>query len=57
MKLISDGVLEAEAVSKKANEETSLMSIQVKAALLRECKRLLDEGVEQSDIDKMLPMN
>ena len=49
-------MLEAQAASKKAESESSIFSIQAKATLLRERKKLLEEGVSQEDIDKLLPL-
>ena len=49
-------MIEARAVSKKAETEASLLSIQQRATLLRERKHLLDEGVDQQDIDNLLPL-
>lgn len=49
-------MLEARAASKKADTEASLLSIQERATLLRERKKLLDEGISQDDIDAMLPL-
>ena len=49
-------MLEAQAISGKAKTESELLSIQAKANLLRERKKLLDEGISQEDIDELLPL-
>lgn len=49
-------MLEAQAVSKKAESETSILAIQAGATLLRERKKLLEEGICQEDIDMLLPL-
>jgi hypothetical protein len=49
-------MLEAQAISGKAKTESELLSIQAKASLLRERKKLLDEGVTQEEIDELLPL-
>jgi hypothetical protein len=46
--------IEAEAVAKKTKSEMEVLSIQASATLLRERKRLLEEGVSQEDIDALL---
>ena len=49
-------MLEARAVSKKAETEANLLSIQEKATLLRERKKLLEEGISQDEINSLLPL-
>ena len=49
-------MMEAEAIKEKSKTETDMLSIQASAALLRERKKLLDEGISQEDIDFMLPL-
>ena len=49
-------MMEAQAISKKAESESNILSIQARATLLRERKRLLDEGVSKDDIDELLPL-
>jgi hypothetical protein len=48
--------LEAEAISGKAKSESVILDIQAKANLLREKKKLLEEGIDQNDIDELLPL-
>jgi len=47
--------LDAEKLD-KAREQTKMASILRKATLLRERKKLLDEGVAKEEIDKLLPL-
>lgn len=49
-------MIEAQAASEKADSESTTLSIQAKATLLRERKKLLEEGVSQGDIDSLLPL-
>ena len=49
-------MLEAQAISGKAKTESELMSIQAKANLLCERKKLLEEGISQDEIDELLPL-
>jgi hypothetical protein len=50
-------MLEAEAVSGKHKCESELLNIQAKAELLRQRKKLAEEGINQADIDALLPLN
>jgi uncharacterized ubiquitin-like protein YukD len=50
-------LMEAEAISGKAKSESEIFSIQAKASLLRERKKLAEEGISQADIDSLLPLN
>lgn len=49
-------MLEATANSEKAKQESSLISIQANATLLRERKKLREEGISQEEIDALLPL-
>jgi uncharacterized ubiquitin-like protein YukD len=49
-------MLEAQAASAKFQSENELLKVQAKSTLLRERKKLLDEGVSQEDIDELLPI-
>jgi hypothetical protein len=50
-------MLEAKANSGKAErEESELLSIQAKANLLCERKKLFEKGISQEEIDKLLPL-
>jgi hypothetical protein len=49
-------MIEAEAIQKKTKSETDILSIEASAKLLRERKRLADEGISQEDIDALLPL-
>ena len=47
--------MEARAANQKAESESRYYDIQANATLLRERKKLLEEGVSQEDIDSFLP--
>jgi hypothetical protein len=49
-------MMEAQAVSLKAKSETDILSIQANATLLRERKKLAYEGIDQAEIDALLPL-
>jgi hypothetical protein len=50
-------MLEAEAVSAKANKERDLLSIKETVKLLCECKKLIDDGIcTEETIDDYLPL-
>lgn len=56
-------MMEAEAVIERSKKEghkveleADLLSIQANATLLRERKRLLEEGISQEEIDELLPL-
>jgi hypothetical protein len=50
-------MMEAQAVSLlKAKSETDILSIQANATLLQERKKLADEGIDQEEIDALLPL-
>ena len=49
-------MIEAEAISKKNEEEAELISIQKRATLLRERTQLKNSGCPQEDIDILLPL-
>jgi hypothetical protein len=49
-------MLEAEAISAKANKETALLAIDEKVKLLRARKQLLEEGISLKQIDELLPL-
>jgi hypothetical protein len=48
--------LEAQAVSTKAKSEIEILDIQAKANLLRERKKLMEEGIDPNEIDELLPL-
>jgi hypothetical protein len=48
-------MMEAEAIKSKAATEAAILSVQHKANLLRERKKLLEEGFSQEEIDLHLP--
>ena len=49
-------MIEAEAIREKTKNENGLIDIQRKATLLRERKKLLEEGISQEEIDEYLPL-
>ena len=49
-------MMAAQATAAKSAEETALLSVQAKAALLRERHKLREEGIPQEDIDAMPPL-
>ena len=50
-------MLEAQAISEKAKKETAILSIDERVKILRERKKLLDDGIcTQDEIDRVLPL-
>ena len=49
-------MIEAEAIREKTKNENGLINIQRKATLLRERKKLLEEGISQEEIDAYLAL-
>jgi hypothetical protein len=49
-------MIEAEAIKEKTKTETNILTIEASAKLLRERKKLAEEGISQEDIDALLPL-
>ena len=50
-------MMEAQAISDKAKKETAILSIDERVKILRERKKLLDDGIcTQDEIDRVLPL-
>ena len=49
-------MLEASAIVEKTKKETAILDIDQRVKLLRESKKLIDEGIDIADIDAILPL-
>jgi hypothetical protein len=49
-------MIEAEAIKEKTKTETNILIIEASAKLLRERKKMAEEGISQEDIDALLPL-